>query len=56
VLVVIAGVMYCVVGEGLKAGDRIVAGTYQAIRELKDGTLVRETPAPDAKNGAEKKA
>ena len=25
-----------------------VAGTYQAIRELKDGTLVRE-PKPDAK-------
>ena len=52
----IAGEKYFEVVDGLKAGDRIVAGTYQAIRELKDGTLVRETPAPDAKNGAEKKA
>jgi HlyD family secretion protein len=53
----IAGEKYFEVVDGLKAGDKIVAGTYQAIRELKDGTLVRETPAPDAgKNGAEKKA
>jgi HlyD family secretion protein len=28
---------------GLKEGDRIVAGTYQAIRELKDSTKVRAT-------------
>ncbi|MEO7086967.1 MAG: efflux RND transporter periplasmic adaptor subunit [Gemmatimonadaceae bacterium] len=28
--------------SGLKDGDKIVAGTYQAIRDLKDGTLVRE--------------
>jgi HlyD family secretion protein len=28
---------------GLKEGERIVAGTYQAIRDLKDGTVVRET-------------
>ena len=27
--------------SGLKEGDKIVAGTYQAIRELKDGALVR---------------
>ncbi len=33
--------------SGLKQGDRIVAGTYQAIRDLKDGALVRE--AKDAK-------
>ena len=33
---------------GLKEGEKIVAGTYQAIRDLKDGTLVRETK-PDAK-------
>jgi HlyD family secretion protein len=37
--------------SGLKAGDKIVAGTYQAIRELKDGATVRETKvdAKDAK-------
>ena len=29
--------------DGLKEGERIVAGTYQAIRDLKDGTVVRET-------------
>ncbi|OYW06739.1 MAG: hypothetical protein B7X11_00880, partial [Acidobacteria bacterium 37-65-4] len=29
--------------NGLKEGERIVAGTYQAIRELKDGALVKET-------------
>src|SRR6185312_12615267 len=28
--------------SGLKPGDKIVAGTNQAIRDLKDGTLVRE--------------
>jgi HlyD family secretion protein len=27
---------------GLKEGEKIVAGTYQAIRELKDGAVVRE--------------
>ena len=39
----IAGEKYFEVVDGLKEGDQIVAGTYQAIRELKDGTLVRET-------------
>ncbi len=34
--------------SGLKDGEKIVAGTYQAIRELKDGAVVRETK-PDAK-------
>lgn len=29
--------------DGLKQGERIVAGTYQAIRDLKDGMVVRET-------------
>jgi hypothetical protein len=28
--------------EGLEEGERIVAGTYQAIRELKDGARVRQ--------------
>jgi HlyD family secretion protein len=39
----IAGEKYFEVQSGLKSGEKIVAGTYQAIRELKDGTLVRET-------------
>ena len=50
----IAGDRYFEVLSGLKAGERIVGGTYQAIRELKDGALVKETvqtPAgKDAKN------
>jgi HlyD family secretion protein len=41
----IAGEKYFEVLSGLEAGERIVAGTYQAIRELKDGQLVREAPA-----------
>ena len=46
----IAGEKYFEVIDGLKAGEKIVGGTYQAIRELKDGTLVREAPAPGAEN------
>jgi len=38
----IAGEKYFEVLSGLEAGERIVAGTYQAIRELKDDQLVRE--------------
>lgn len=45
----IAGERYFEVESGLKPGERIVAGTYQAIRELKDGMLVREAK-PDAKD------
>jgi HlyD family secretion protein len=47
----IAGDRYFEVLSGLTAGDRIVGGTYQAIRELKDGALVKEavTPTPAAK-------
>ena len=37
----IAGEKHFEVLTGLKEGEKIVAGTYQAIRELKDGTLVR---------------
>lgn len=44
----IAGEKHFEVIDGLKEGDKIVAGTYQAIRELKDGAVVRETKA-DAK-------
>lgn len=45
----IAGEKHFEVLSGLKDGDKIVAGTYQAIRELKDGTLVRATKVPDTK-------
>jgi HlyD family secretion protein len=44
----IAGEKHFEVLSGLKEGEKIVAGTYQAIRELKDNTLVKETK-PDAK-------
>jgi HlyD family secretion protein len=39
----ITGEKHFEVLSGLKEGERIVAGTYQAIRELKDGALVKET-------------
>ena len=39
----IAGDKYFEVVSGLSEKDRIVAGTYQAIRELKDGAAVRQT-------------
>lgn len=44
----IAGERYFEVLTGLQAGERIVGGTYQAIRELRDGALIKEmvTPAP----------
>ncbi|MDQ8150409.1 MAG: efflux RND transporter periplasmic adaptor subunit [Gemmatimonadota bacterium] len=38
----IAGEKHFEVIRGLEPGERIVAGTYQAIRELKDGQLVKE--------------
>jgi HlyD family secretion protein len=41
----IAGEKHFEVLSGLKQGEKIVAGTYQAIRELKDGTLVRSNKA-----------
>jgi HlyD family secretion protein len=49
VTVGIAGERHFEVRTGLQAGERIVAGTYQAIRDLKDGALVRTAPTPDAK-------
>ncbi len=39
----IAGEEYFEVLEGLAAGDSIVAGPYQTIRDLKDGTKVRSS-------------
>jgi HlyD family secretion protein len=48
----IAGEKHFEVLNGLKAGDKIVAGTYQAIRELKDGALVREQKVEPKKEQA----
>ena len=42
----IAGEKHFEVVSGLEEGEKIVAGTYQAIRELREGALVREAPAP----------
>ena len=42
----IAGEKHFEVISGLEPGDRIVAGSYQAIRGLRDGAVVREAPAP----------
>jgi HlyD family secretion protein len=50
----IAGERYFEVLTGLKPGEKIVAGTYQAIRELKDGALVK-AQTPPAKGGKDAK-
>ena len=48
----IAGEEYFEVIDGLQPGEKIVAGSYQAIRELKDGAEIREAK-PDEKKPAE---
>jgi HlyD family secretion protein len=45
----ISGDKYFEVVSGVKSGEKIVGGTYQAIRELKDGALVRESKLGDTK-------
>lgn len=45
----IAGEKYFEVVSGLKDRDRIVGGTYQAIRDLKDGNRVKESKPDDSK-------
>jgi hypothetical protein len=40
--------------DGLRPDEVIVAGTYQAIRDLKDGAKVKEAKAPDAKKEAKR--
>jgi HlyD family secretion protein len=45
----IAGDEYFEVREGLKEGELIAAGPYQAIRDLKDGTRVRKMKPDTAK-------
>jgi HlyD family secretion protein len=42
----IAGDEYFEVLSGVKEGEQIVAGPYQAIRDLKDGSAVRAMKAP----------
>ena len=46
----IAGERYFEVLGGVSAGERIVAGTYQAIRDLRDGARVRASAADSAKS------
>ena len=50
----IAGEKHFEVLSGLKAGEKIVSGTYQAIRELKDGALVRAAVTDSTTAGARK--
>lgn len=50
----IAGDRFFEVLTGLKQGDRIVGGTYQAIRELKDGDVVREAKDEKKPNAGSK--
>jgi len=49
----IAGDEYFEVTDGVREGETIVAGTYQAIRDLKDGARVREVDTTKAKKDAE---
>jgi HlyD family secretion protein len=52
----IAGEKYFEIVGGLKEKEKIVAGTYQAIRDLKDGALVKQMKEKDAAKPGEKKA
>jgi HlyD family secretion protein len=45
----IAGEDYFEVLTGLRGGETIVSGSYQAVRDLKEGTLVRETKQAEQK-------
>ena len=51
----IAGDKYFEVVNGVRENERIVGGTYQAIRDLKDGALVREAK-PDQGSGSQSKS
>jgi HlyD family secretion protein len=46
----IAGDEYFEVLEGVKPGETIVSGTYQAIRDLKDSSRVKSS-TPDSAKG-----
>lgn len=45
----IAGDEYFEVLSGLKAGETVVAGTYQTIRDMKDSTRVKPMPTTEVK-------
>ncbi|MFL5520122.1 MAG: efflux RND transporter periplasmic adaptor subunit [Gemmatimonadales bacterium] len=47
----VAGDEYFEVLDGLRGGETIVAGTYQAIRDLKDGAKVKEAKPEEGKDG-----
>jgi HlyD family secretion protein len=49
----IAGDEYFEVMSGLREGETIVAGTYQAIRDLKDGARVSQADTTKAKKDTE---
>jgi HlyD family secretion protein len=51
----IAGEEYFEVVNGVKPGETIVSGSYQAIRDLKDGTKVKKA-ASDSGKKEEKKS
>lgn len=52
VTVGITGEKYFEVLRGVRPGEQIVAGTYQAIKDLKDGTTVRNTPTDSSNKKA----
>jgi HlyD family secretion protein len=52
----IAGEKYFEVIDGVKENDQIVGGTYQAIRDLKDGNRVKSSAPDDKKKGEAKKS
>ncbi len=51
----ISGERFFEVLEGLKEEDEVVTGTYQAIRDLKDGDAVKVDNAPKKDQGGESK-
>ncbi|HEV2148006.1 MAG TPA: efflux RND transporter periplasmic adaptor subunit [Longimicrobiaceae bacterium] len=51
----IAGDRYFEVKSGLRGGETVVAGTYQAIRELETGAKVRTPEAAAGRAGGEKR-
>jgi HlyD family secretion protein len=56
VTVGITGGEYFEVTRGLKGGETIVAGTFQAVRELENGDAVKTPPAPAAAPGGKARA
>ena len=50
----IAGDEHFEVLDGLKAGDTVVAGPYQAVRDLKDSTKVRQAKDVKGADAAKK--